>query len=142
MSEREQIVEVLNRLYYYTDHFMWDSLKQKIFTEMVDVDTTSLGDPTPVRITADALCQKWEGGLKDLDAVHHQAGNYIIDLEGNTAKAKAYAIASHYKKDTVGENTRTFVGSYDFKLSKTDSGWRINAFKFNLKYMSGNLELK
>lgn len=142
MTEREQIVEVLNRLYYYTDHLMWDALQAEVFTRDVHVDLTSLGDPEPKTITAAALCQMWDGGLKDLDAVHHQAGTYIIDIEGNAAKAKAYAIATHYKKDTVGENTRTFVGSYDFELKKLADGWRIRAFKFNLKYMSGNLELR
>lgn len=142
MSNREQIVELLNRLYYYTDHRQWEKLTAEIFTPEVMVDTTSLGDPVPQQMQSIELCYKWENGLKDVDAIHHQAGNYIVDIDGDTAAAKAYAIASHYKKDTVGQNTRTFVGSYDFQLTRANAGWRINAFKFNLKYMSGNLELK
>lgn len=51
-------------------------------------------------------------------------------------------MASHYKNDALEGSTREFVGNYDIELMSTQLGWRISALKFNLKYMSGNLELK
>ncbi len=39
-------------------------------------------------------------------------------------------------------HTRVFVGSYDFGLRRQDGRWRIDRFRFNLKYLDGNLELE
>ena len=141
MSEREKVVEVLNRLFYYTDHQLWENLKSEVFAEAVTMDVTSLGAPNVEKMSAQQICDAWKVGFKDLDAIHHQAGTYIINIEGNSASAKAYAIASHYRKDASNGNTREFVGSYDFHLQNSDSGWKLDSFKFNLKYMSGNLDL-
>ena len=141
-SEREQIVEVLNRAFYYTDHQKWEHLKNEVFTEEVMLDMTSLGAPEAQLRSAQSICDEWQEGFKDLDAIHHQTGNYMITIEGDKAKAKANGIASHYKKDALEGTTREFVGSYDMELVNSKLGWRISALKFNLKYMRGNLELK
>jgi hypothetical protein len=41
-----------------------------------------------------------------------------------------------------GRNTRTFVGSYDFRLARRDDRWVITGFTFKLKYIEGNRELE
>ena len=140
-SEREQIVEVLNRLFYYTDHQQWDDLKSEVLANEITMDVTSLGVPEVEKLSAQQVCDNWTAGFQGIDAIHHQPGNYIIDIDGDSAYAKAYAIASHYKKDAVNGQIREFVGSYDFHLTKGENGWRLDAFKFNLKYMAGNLDL-
>jgi hypothetical protein len=33
------------------------------------------------------------------------------------------------------------VGSYDFELARADGRWRIESFRFNAKFVDGNLEL-
>jgi hypothetical protein len=77
--------------------------------------------------------------------VHHQAGNYIVRFsaaEQPTAAVQCYAIASHYKEKAKKGQTRQFVGFYDLHLVQTAQGWRLDAFKYNLKYTSGNMELE
>ena len=140
-TEREQIVEVLNRLFYYTDYQMWDELKAEVFADEITMDVTSLGALEVEKLSAQQVCDNWTAGFKGLDAVHHQPGNYIIDIDGTSANAKAYAIASHYKKDATNGFVREFVGSYDFHLNKGENGWRLDSFTFNLKYMVGNLDM-
>lgn len=140
-TEREQVVEVINRLFYYTDYQCWKNLINEVFAEKVVLDMTSLGAPKVETLTAQQICETWEKGFKGLDAIHHQAGNHIIEIKGNTADVKAYAIASHYKKNASKGTTREFVGSYDFRLIKSDHEWRIDRFRFNLKFMTGNVEL-
>ena len=34
------------------------------------------------------------------------------------------------------------VGSYDFGLARISGEWKIDQFKFNLKYVDGNKELR
>lgn len=84
----------------------------------------------------------WRDGLKDLDAVHHQAGHYIIEINSDGADIYGYAMASHYKKSALKGTSRVFVGSYDLKAVKTDNGWRLSAFKYNLKFIEGNAKME
>ena len=41
----------------------------------------------------------------------------------------------------TGQNSRMFVGSYNFHLIKAGTDWKIDIFKYNLKFIDGNLEL-
>lgn len=140
-TEREQLVEKLNRLFYYTDYQIWDKLKAEVFADEVKMDMTSLGAPSIETWSAQRICDEWTNGFKDLDAIHHQAGTFIIDINGSVATAKAYAIASHYKKDATNGTSREFIGSYDIHFTKIENSWKLDALTFNLKYMKGNLEL-
>ena len=74
--------------------------------------------------------------------MHHQAGNFKVRLDGDEADAFCYAIASHYLPKPSDRNTRVFVGSYDFRLRKDGARWRIARFRFDAKYVDGNLELE
>jgi hypothetical protein len=139
-SAREQVVEVINRLFYYTDHQDWDQLKAEVFAENVLLDMTSMGAESAELLSPEQICKMWAEGFKDLHAIHHQAGTHIISLNGPQAEAKCYAIASHYRKDASQGSVREFVGSYDFRLTHTAEGWRIDRFKYNLKYADGNVD--
>ena len=141
-STREEVVEILNRLFYYTDYRQWENLKSEVFADEVYMDMTSMGAEKAETLTSQVICDMWDAGFKELDAIHHQSGNYIINLHLETATAKAYSIASHYKESATQGKIREFVGSYDFHLIKTPKGWRIDQFTYNLKYVDGNVELK
>ena len=139
-TEREQIVEVLNKLFVFTDGKEWRRLINEVFAHYVWLDMTSMGG-TAEKITSTQICNMWEEGFKDLDAVHHQAGTYIISIDGASAEANGYSIASHYKEKANNGKTREFIGSYEFGLTKEDGEWKINKMKYNLKYMTGNADL-
>lgn len=142
-TKREQIVEVVNKLFIYTDERRWRDLLDEVFTELVLFDMASLGAGEPATLAAKQVCENWKDGFEGIDAVHHQAGTYLVTLTGDAAMVHAYAIASHYKKSATQGNTREFVGSYDLGLIfLPEKGWRINAFHYYLKYSSGNLEFR
>ena len=139
---REQIIELCNRLFIYTDNREWNKLKQEVFTENVLFDMSSLGAGDPVMLPAAEICAKWETGFQGIDQVHHQAGNYIVDIVGGNASVHAYAIAIHHKNSAVHGKTRQFVGTYNLRCVETPDGWRMSGFKYNLKYAEGNVDLK
>ena len=140
-SQREQIVETVNKLFVYTDNRNWEGLQREVFETEVDFDIRSLGGPHE-KFTSEAICDMWQDGLKDIDAVNHLGGNYLVTIyDSGTASVYAYATATHYKEKAKNGNTREFVGTYDLKLANGQSGWRINAFKYQLKYIQGNLDL-
>ena len=140
-TEREQIVETVNKLFVYTDNQEWRKLQEEVFTSDILLDMMSMGAQGPERVTAREICYRWEKAFEELDAVHHQAGNYLVKINGEEAEVFAYSITSHYKESARKEKTRKYVGSYDLHLVKGLVGWRIDKFKFNLKYSRGNLTL-
>ncbi len=141
-TEREQIIEVVNRLFVYTDAQNWEGLLVEVFAEDVTFDMSSMGAGPATTIPAKDICKMWEAGFKGLDAVHHQAGNYLVTVNQDEATVFAYAIAFHYKKAATAGNTRSFTGSYDLHLVKSSEGWRIDSFKYNLKIADGNVDFK
>jgi len=42
----------------------------------------------------------------------------------------------------INRNIRTLTGDYNFHFVKTEMGWKIDKFKFNLKYIDGNKDLE
>jgi hypothetical protein len=142
-SKREAIVELVNKLFIYTDSRQWNRLLKDVFKEKVLFDMSSLGGGPAKELTASAICDMWSSGFTGIDQVHHQAGNIIVDFtEEDEAEVFCYAIASHYKAAAAQGTTREYVGSYNLHASFTDLGWRLDGFKYNLKYITGNSELK
>ncbi len=142
MTTREEIVEVVNKLYVYTDAQEWEKLQSEVFQEKVYLDMTSLGGEAK-DMTAVEVCEMWAEGFKELDAVNHLGGNYLVTLVNEQeAKVFAYATATHYKQAASKGQTREFVGTYDLVLSNAMNGWRINSFVYHLKYATGNMSLE
>jgi hypothetical protein len=142
-SKQDEVIEIVNKLFIYTDDGQWNKILSEVFTEKVFFDMSSMSREKGSELKATAICDAWKEGLKDIDSVHHHAGNYLIKFkeEETQADVLCYAIATHYKESVRGEKTRTFTGSYDFHLVLTDYGWRIDVFRFNLKYITGNKSL-
>ena len=138
---RDHIIETINKLFIYTDHLEWEKLKSEVFAENVFLDMTSLGGEA-ANTTAQAICDMWEEGFKDIDVINHLSGNFLVNIDGETADAYCYATATHFKDAATHGKTREFIGSYEFTLDKVGSGWRISKMKYNLRYMNGNINLE
>ena len=141
-TKREQIVETVNKLFIYTDNQEWTKLQEEVFTSTIELDMISMGAEKAENVSSREICYRWEKAFEELDAIHHQAGNYLVTISGDEAEVYAYSIASHYKEAAKKGKTREFVGSYELHLNKTHDGWRIDKFKYKLKYSTGNMALE
>jgi hypothetical protein len=141
MVERDRVTATATKLFICTDDRNWDCVKD-VFAPEVLFDMTSLAGGEPVKMTPEKIASTWEQGLKSLKAIHHQAGNYQVTVEGNEADLFCYGIAYHYLPNATNRNTRTFVGSYTMHLIRSDAGWKIDKFRFNLKFIDGNKDLE
>ena len=140
-AEKIELTELANKLFMYTDAREWQKLLDEVFTENVWFDMSSAGSGVAQFLPAKEICHMWQKGFEDLDAVHHQAGHYLISIMGENANIYAYAVATHYKQNATNGKTRTFFGSYDLEAKSTAKGWRLSKFKYNLKYIDGNAML-
>lgn len=139
VADKIELMELANKLFMYTDAQQWKRLLSDVFCHEVWFD---VGDGQAKTLHATEICEMWRQGFLGLDAVHHQAGHYLINIDDGSADIYGYAVATHYKKTATKGNTRIYTGSYDLKAIRTDKGWRLSQFKYNLKYLDGNASLE
>ena len=139
VADKIELTELTNKLFMYTDAQQWKRLLSEVFCHEVWFD---IGDGQAKNLHAAEICEMWRQGFLDLDAVHHQAGHYLINIEQGGADIYGYAVATHCKKTATKGNTRTYTGSYDLKATRSDKGWRLSQFKYNLKFIDGNASLE
>ncbi len=138
-SEREVVIEAVTTLFVGTDNLDWDRVKS-CFTDAV-LFNTGLTNGEPVMIAKERIAEAWEDGLRDLQAIHHQIGNFLITWEVDGVSVFCYGIAYHYLPERSNRNTKVFVGSYDLHLVKLAETWKIDKFTFNEKFVAGNVHL-
>ncbi|MCB0540839.1 MULTISPECIES: nuclear transport factor 2 family protein [Flavobacteriaceae] len=138
---KEQIIEIVHKLFIYTDNQEWKKLQKEVFSELVDFDMSSLGGEISKKSSID-ICNEWKQGFEGIDSINHLAGNHLVKISNNSAEVFIYATATHFKESAIKGKTREFVGSYNLHLVKNMKRWKIDKFKYNLKYMTGNLDLK
>jgi hypothetical protein len=139
-STRDLIVEVINKLFVYTDSQDWNKLQSEVFAGQVLFDMSSMGGEK-MNTTSKNICEIWRKGFVGIDWINHLAGNYLIEINADAATVFAYATATHYKESATHGKTREFVGTYSIHLTNSATGWRIDEFKYNLKYSTGNIKL-
>ncbi|MGW4352511.1 nuclear transport factor 2 family protein [Nocardia sp. NPDC004582] len=139
LADRLDVSDTITKLFVYCDQGRWSDLRESVLAEEVFFDNGFGGavGPQPGADIVDA----WAAGLGALDAVHHQAGNQLVEITGDSALAHADAIAVHVKNDATAGTTRWFVGSYVLGLRRTEKGWRIDRFEYRLKVIDGNADL-
>jgi hypothetical protein len=140
--KRDDINGRLHHLFRSVDAKNWESAKE-ILAEKVELD---MGEG-PSSKTADEVIESWKTATADADGLHHQVGNYGIEINGREARLMFLGTATHYKKVKSGKNTRTFYGSYEVTMQQpegdpTNWAWKITKFKYTNKFMDGNLTLK
>jgi SnoaL-like protein len=140
-TDKDRIIDTATRLFISTDNRDWSGVKT-LFAPSVLFDMTSLAGGQPVTTMPQEIVDGWDKGLKFLKGIHHQAGNFLVDVGSEEASVFCYGIAWHYLPNRTNNNTRTFFGSYDIHLAKLGGEWKIDRFKFNLKFMDGNPELE
>jgi hypothetical protein len=141
LVEKDRIIDTINQLFIATDNRDWPAVRGCL-ADHVLLDMTSLAGGRPNELSGEQVAALWEEGLRSIESVHHQAGNYRIDVQDDEATAFCYGIASHFRRNRTGRNTRVFVGSYDFHLVRVEDRWLIDSFRFNLKFLEGNADLE
>ncbi|MFC5569538.1 nuclear transport factor 2 family protein [Lysobacter yangpyeongensis] len=141
LLDKDAIADVVHQLFVATDQRDWDAVRAALAPRL-RVDMSSLTGIAPSDIDGTELATMWETGLRPIQAVHHQIGNLRIAVDGDSAQAFCYGTATHYRPTASGDDVRSFVGSYDLQLQRMDGAWCIVLFRFNLKYVDGNLQLE
>lgn len=142
LAVRQQVEDLVIRMFVATDERDWETLKT-CFTDPFVLDMTSMVGGGPSTMSPSQVAAAWAEGFRPLSHVHHQVGNFQTTVNGSSATVRCYGIALHHRNRIAAERkTRRFVGTYEFEISQAEGRWRIARFRFNLKFIDGNLELE
>jgi hypothetical protein len=141
-AARSRVEDTVIRMFVATDERDWP-LVASCFTDPFVLDMSSLGAGAAAATSPAQVTAAWAAAFEPLTHVHHQVGNFQTQLAGERAQVRCYGIAFHHRADlAIASRSRTFVGSYDFELTRQDAQWRIAVLRFKLKFIEGNLELE
>lgn len=141
LLEKDAVVSTVNRLFRSVDEKNWEGAESCLAPRVL-LDVSSVDGSEPAHTTGAAIVEGWREALTPIEKVHHQAGNYEVEVRGEEANASCYGIAYHYLSNESGRNTRVFVGTYAMRLRKSGGAWRIYRFRYDLKFVDGNVDLE
>ncbi|HEU5310182.1 MAG TPA: nuclear transport factor 2 family protein [Candidatus Eisenbacteria bacterium] len=142
LEERLAVQDLAIRLFVATDRRDWPVVEE-CFTDPLTLDMTSVAGGEPSSLRPSDVTRAWADGFQALDHVHHQAGNFQVELDGESARLHCYGVALHHRtRIQTAAKTRVFVGTYDMTLRRQQGRWKIAMLRFNLKFLDGNLELE
>lgn len=135
------VKELVLTLFVATDNRDWSEV-QSCFHNKVTFDMSSLSGQPSQQLSPSEISENWEAGFDGIDHVHHQIGNIIVKLMEDEASVTCYGTTTHVKESAKKGNTRKFIGSYEFLLSRPTDFWKISAMRYNHKFLEGNVELE
>jgi hypothetical protein len=133
LIERQKITDVLTRYAMALDSKNWPLLKT-CFTPDAVADYGPEAGRHEGYPAIEKVVRFFLGGLSS----QHLIGNFVIEIEGEKARATCYLQAQHYLEGTEGGDAYTIGGTYEDELIRTDEGWRIKFRKLTSTWVDGN----
>lgn len=131
MTERDDIIETVTRLFWHTDHHEWPEVRA-VFADRVHLDYTSLQGGEPLTLTPAEITDGWSQHFDTLDTHQHLVTNHLVAVDEGSASVTAQFIATHQ----TGDSTWTLGGDYHFALELDTDGWRITSMTMTAVWQS------
>ncbi|MPQ96495.1 hypothetical protein GB931_00875 [Modestobacter sp. I12A-02628] len=124
LRDREEIRQVLDSYAFLLDTARWRDVAEAVFTEdAVDHHSPAMGaEPRGRAEIADFLDRTMRG----FAGSQHLMGNSRVDVDGDTAHSRTYAVCAHWRTDGPGPADLTVAVAYDDTWQRTPEGWRIS----------------
>ena len=117
------------------------ALYRSIFADQVEIDFSSFSGAPPSTMSGDDWAAQVQQLLPGFDATQHVLTNFVINVQGDEAKANVYMQAEHFIANSDGDNSHTLGGYYDHKLRRKGEGWEIHATTLTVTWSRGNRDV-
>lgn len=143
VADHAEMIRIADAIDAAVDAKDWAAARA-LFTDMIDVDFTSLIGGEPATIPADALIAGWSGNLTADKESFHLRGNHRITFDGpDAATMMSHGYAWNRMElgadPSNGGNAMWEVwGTYEHGFVRTEDGWRVDAMTFTATTQRGN----
>ena len=134
---RAQIEQRLHRFFHAVDSRQWESAAA-VGAEPVAMDWPNGG--VGGTLSRAALAQSLAEALGPR-TTHHQSGNWLIEVDGDTARAEALVAARRRAPTLRGDDAAAAFSRIEFRLTSAGGEWFIAAVTENRQWMEGNAGL-
>jgi 3-phenylpropionate/cinnamic acid dioxygenase small subunit len=131
---RREIDDVLCRYAYALDDRDWEAMRNEVFTADAVV---SFPEMEPL-VGVEAIVGLISGMVASLDATQHLVATATARVDGDTATARSYVRAHHYRAGSAEGEEFVAVGTYEDALVRTEAGWRIAERTLTPSWAYGN----
>jgi hypothetical protein len=137
MATRDEpgIAEVIRTIGRGVDLHLWDLLRHAFG------DAVALDYGKPERLHPDEIVARWRPLFEGFDETHHAIEDIVSRIDGDHATATARFDATHLLRGARGGETWRLRGSYEFSLSRLQSGWHVVAMRMIPGESTGNASL-
>ncbi|MBS1676603.1 MAG: nuclear transport factor 2 family protein [Actinobacteria bacterium] len=131
LEDREEIARVIWNYSFLLDTGQWNEVPAAVYSEDgMDVHSEDT-DPPMITEGRTAMRDFFRYTMPHFDGTQHFTGPSMIDLDGDTAKARTYLFASHWMKTGKGTGPVRpadciMALAYDDELVRTAAGWRVS----------------
>jgi hypothetical protein len=137
--DQVEIVNLLNRFVLSIDTRNYPTMRACL-TGRVDFDYSALFG-TVMPTAADELIENVRQNHAGLRSVQHLTANHVVTVDQDSATCTANFIAQHFLPNDRGGNSWTLGGRYDYKLTRTSTGWKICDCIIHVAWTEGNLQI-
>jgi len=139
LIDEKAIVEVMNAYTRALDTKNWELLE----STMAPDGTADFGDLAGVGTldSPQALVELCRRSFRNLRATQHLQGNYVVKIDGESAKASCNIQASHFQEGLPGGETFFVFARYQDRFVRTPEGWRIKHRRLETISATGNTNM-
>ena len=139
LNDRANIIDTLNRFVLSIDTRDYGTMRSCL-TDAINFDYTALFG-TIMPKTADQLVKEVRANHQGFRAVQHMTTNHLVDVDSDVATCHVNFQAQHFLPNERGGNLWTLGGRYDYRLVRTETGWKIQGCVISVAWTDGNLQL-
>jgi ketosteroid isomerase-like protein len=134
MTDREQIQELMAHYAEAIDDKNYDGIAT-CFAR--DASAQYAAMPEPI-VGNTVIANFMKDILSRLDATTHMFTNFIIEVNGDTARMRAKIIAQHVRKGVPGGDKLLAGGKYDAQIRRLDGKWKLARVRGTSLWHEGN----
>ena len=139
LADKLEIIQLLNQFGMAIDLRNWDSFRD-LFADSVVFDYSSIGEVAGT-LKPEQIANTASNDLGGFQTTQHVITNHLVKLSGDTAVCKAQVRAMHLLPNEDFEPMLEIGGYYIAGLSRINSNWKIESWKFIILWSKGDLKL-
>ncbi|PSR66487.1 nuclear transport factor 2 family protein [Nocardia sp. MDA0666] len=142
-DDRVQITSLVSRYYRAVDEQRVDrALVDAVFTE----DGRWVGPTGKARVGREVIADQQAKAVSMFRATHHVTSDYLVDVDGDTARLRANLTAMHLwgagATDPAALESHFLAGGvFDGTAVRTEEGWRLSELTLRIVWRTGALPI-
>jgi hypothetical protein len=140
LADERAVIRIADAIDRAVDAQDW-KLARSYFADRVTADFSTLSGQPAANIASDDLIGAWAANLKGSKTSLHLRTNHqvVIDADAATVRSNGYA---WNRMEGNGDPIWEVWGTYEHRLTRVGTGWKVDGFTFRMTHERGNSWVK